>query len=315
MRNLDLLVLASGSRGNAAVVRNAATGRCVLIDCGICKRDFLARCRDLGIDPTSIETIFISHEHIDHTKGLGVVLRSLAKEGVHPVLCASEAVRNASSQVREVCGLVGEGAPKAAVSGSHAGGRAHASAAGFADADAMLGEADALVPYRPFRAGDVISAAGMQVHAFPTSHDCSESFGFRVECDGDALGWMTDSGIVTPQAHEALSNVRVLGIESNHDLEMLRVGPYPWSLKQRVGGEFGHLSNDQCLNEVASLLHPNLEQIACLHISENNNTYGLPRRTVEQLLRREDHPATVVSACQHAGCAVFANGANSNEML
>lgn len=309
MRNLELLVLASGSKGNAAVVRNAATGGCVLVDCGICKRDFFARCRGLGVDPASIETIFISHEHADHTKGLGVVLRGLAKEGVHPVLYASEAVRDASSSIREVCGFVGGHASRAVVADSHAVGHSCTLAAGSED---MLGETNALVPYRPFKTGDVVSAAGMQVHVFPTSHDCSESFGFRVECDGDALGWMTDSGTVTPQIHEALSGVRVLGIESNHDLGMLHDGPYPWSLKQRVGGEFGHLSNDQCLNEVSSLLHSGLEQIACLHISENNNTYGLPRRAIGQLLRREDHPATVVSAFQHTGCAVFTNEASSH---
>ena len=139
----------------------------------------------------------------------------------------------------------------------------------------------------------------MQVHVFPTSHDCSESFGFRVECDGDVLGWMTDSGVVTPQAHEALYGVRILGIESNHDVEMLRTGPYPWPLKQRIGGELGHLSNEQCVGELQSLLHSGLEQIACLHISENNNTYGLPRRTVQLLLDAEGHSAQVVSALQH----------------
>ena len=268
MRNLDLLVLASGSKGNAAIVRNTSTGRGILIDCGICKRDFMSRCDELGFDPRNIEAIFISHEHTDHTKGLGVVLRGLEKSGARPLLYASQAVSGASGPIQEVCYGVGA-------------------------------RGGAIVEHRAFRAGDAIGAAGMQVHVFPTSHDCSESFGFRVECEGDVLGWMTDTGVVTPQAHEALSGVRILGIESNHDVDMLRTGPYPWPLKQRVGGDFGHLSNDQCADELAGLLHSGLEQIACLHISENNNTYGLPKRGVQALLSAEDHPALVTSALQH----------------
>lgn len=260
MGSLELLVLASGSKGNAAVVRNAATGASVLLDCGICKRDFLQRCERFGFDPRGIESVFITHEHGDHTKGLGVVLRGLANMGVHPVLYSSVAVRDASTPIREV---------------------------------------RETVELRTFGEGDSISAAGMQVHAFPTSHDCRESFGFRIECDGDAIGWMTDTGVVTPQAHEALSGVRILGIESNHDVDMLRTGPYPWPLKQRVGGEFGHLSNDQCAEEVAALLHSGLEQVVCLHISQNNNTYGLPKRTVRAMLQEQGHSATVVSALQH----------------
>lgn len=260
MGNLEVLVLASGSKGNAAVVRNTATGAGVLLDCGICKRDFMTRCDQFGFDPARLEAVFVTHEHGDHTKGLGVVLRGLAKMGVHPRLYSSDAVRKASKPVTEACEIT---------------------------------------DFRSFREGDSISAAGLQVHTFVTSHDSVESYGFRIECDGDALGWMTDTGIVMPQAHEALNGVRILGIESNHDVDMLRNGPYPWVLKERVGGDHGHLSNDQCVSEVESLLHSGLEQIACLHISENNNTYTQPVRALQEMLDRECHGAAVVSALQH----------------
>ena len=81
---LALHVLASGSSGNAAVVENVVTGAGVLIDCGICKRDFLSRCDQAGFDPARIEAAFVTHEHGDHVKGLGVVLRGLAKLGCQP---------------------------------------------------------------------------------------------------------------------------------------------------------------------------------------------------------------------------------------
>ena len=83
----------------------------------------------------------------------------------------------------------------------------------------------------------------MQVHAFRTSHDAASSCGFRVEADGDAVGFMTDTGIVTGEADEALRDVRILALESNHDVQMLKDGPYPYPVKRRVGSDTGHLSN------------------------------------------------------------------------
>ena len=89
---LRLHILASGSGGNAAIVENAATGEGVLVDCGICKRDFFARAEEAGFNLEKLRAVVITHDHGDHTKGLGVVLRGLAKAGAHPAVCASEAV-------------------------------------------------------------------------------------------------------------------------------------------------------------------------------------------------------------------------------
>ena len=72
---LRLHILASGSRGNATIVENDQTGHGVLVDCGICKRDFLARCDEARFDPANIDAVLITHDHGDHTNGLGVVMR------------------------------------------------------------------------------------------------------------------------------------------------------------------------------------------------------------------------------------------------
>ncbi len=101
------------------------------------------------------------------------------------------------------------------------------------------------------------------------------SCGFRIEgADGDVVGYATDTGLVTDEAHEALSDARVLAIEANHDAKMLREGPYPYALKRRVGGDLGHLSNDQAAVELERLLTSRLECVVGMHLSENNN---LPR--------------------------------------
>jgi phosphoribosyl 1,2-cyclic phosphodiesterase len=249
---IRLHVLASGSKGNASIVE--VGNRAVMVDCGICKRDFFERCEVLGIDVSEIEAVLVTHEHTDHTKGLGVVLRGLAKQDVRPRVITSAAVRAASRDIQGTFELD--------------------------DQDEM-------------RAGDMLSLAGMQVLAFPTSHDAAESFGFRFQTADDALGYMTDTGVVTPYAHEALASCRLLAIESNHDKVMLAEGDYPWSLKQRIAGEYGHLSNDQSAEEVESLLDARLEQIAVMHISENNNTFGIPVRTMEAMLARVGHTAHV----------------------
>ena len=251
---LELYVLASGSSGNASVVRDAATGRSVLIDCGICKRDFLERCDALGLDPTDIEAVLVTHAHGDHTKGLGVVVRGLARLGCRPALFTHPAVRATSEAVR--------------------------------DAERNVQACD--LAY-----GEPVGVAGIEVLPFVTSHDVAASMGFRFQTKDDSLGYMTDTGVVTPAAHQALAGTRILAIESNHDVVMLREGPYPNVLQQRILSDEGHLSNAQCCEEVASLLHPGLQHVVAMHISEHNNTFGLPVRELQKMLDEHGNPATV----------------------
>lgn len=104
---IKLHVLASGSGGNAAIVENGRTGEGVLIDCGICKRDFFERAGEAGFDTAKLRAVLITHDHSDHTKGLGVVLRGLAKAGCFPEVLASRAVYAASRPVREAAESVG----------------------------------------------------------------------------------------------------------------------------------------------------------------------------------------------------------------
>ena len=256
---LRLHVLASGSKGNCSVVQNAATGSCIVIDCGISKRAFMERLAECGVDPASIEAILVTHEHTDHTKGLGVVTRGLAKLGVTPALYASDIVRRASSDLRAI---------------------------------------ENAVDMRSFSCGDDLSLAGMAVHAFATSHDAAESFGFRFDCNGDSVGFMTDTGIVTGQALESLQACRVLAIEANHDGKMLENGPYPYYLKERIASELGHLSNDQSAQLLGTLLDNKVEHVIGMHVSQNNNTYRLPREALAHVVECEDHPANVLVGFQ-----------------
>ena len=299
---LALHVLASGSSGNAAVIENTATGAGVLIDCGICKRDFLNRCDEAGFDPGRIQAMFVTHEHGDHVKGLGVVLRGLAKIGnVPPVFAAGACTANSSAlakvaeafDVRELttaCAPAGsrdmasaafdDATPHAAIADPGHGSATHAAPAGQDSA--------------PHTAGPgAVETAGMHIIPFATSHDAAASFGFRIEdaADGDAIGYLTDSGIVTVQAHAALRDVRILALESNHDPKMLAAGPYPYVIKQRIASNSGHLSNDQAAAELGALVAESRtaglrlpQTVVAMHVSQNNNDYSLARRTLEAAL-------------------------------
>lgn len=285
---LALHVLASGSSGNAAVVENVVTGAGVLIDCGICKRDFLSRCDQAGFDPARIKAAFVTHEHGDHVKGLGVVLRGLAKLGCQPpIYVARGCVANSDALAKVAEAFEVRELETAADAGATAG----------ADVGAI--EAAART--------SVIEAAGVRVIPFATSHDAAASFGFRIEdaADGDAIGYLTDSGVVTPAAHAALADVRILALESNHDPKMLAAGPYPYVVKQRIASDAGHLSNGQAAEELAALVAASRaagqrepQTVVAMHISQNNNEYSLAKRTLEAALAEANCAADVLCGYQ-----------------
>lgn len=262
---LKLHIIASGSKGNAAVVEDARTGECVAIDCGVCARDFFGGCRAAGVDPARIRGILITHEHIDHTKGLGVVLRGFERHGLEVPVYANAATRAASAVIAPLT----------------------------CDFD-----------FRDLEAGRRLHLGGMDILPLRTSHDAAFSCGFRVEAGGDALGYLTDTGIITPEAHEGLSRVRILALEANHDVRMLREGPYPTWLKARVASSVGHLSNAQAAEELDRLRWPGLEQVVAMHISENNNTYPLPVAVLSGVVSGSDDAPFVRSAYQRLRVSV-----------
>ncbi len=149
---------------------------------------------------------------------------------------------------------------------------------------------------------DVVTLVGIDVTTFPTSHDASDPIGMRFSYRGDegadAIGYVTDTGILSQEGIEVLTDVRVLAIESNHDPDMLRYGPYPHSLKVRIAGDHGHLSNDQGAAALDALLCNRLETVVGMHLSETNNDHLLPVSRLTSTITRADHPARIVAAWQ-----------------
>ena len=122
---------------------------------------------------------------------------------------------------------------------------------------------------------DRFSIGDIDIQAYPVPHDAREPVQF-VFSDGDVrLGILTDAGSATQHIIDILSGCDGLILECNHDVKMLANGPYSYSLKQRVGGNFGHLSNAQAASLLARLDTSSLQHIVAAHISDKNNTEEL----------------------------------------
>jgi phosphoribosyl 1,2-cyclic phosphodiesterase len=131
---------------------------------------------------------------------------------------------------------------------------------------------------RPFTIGDV------SVSPFTIPHDAADPVGFVFTAEGVRMGFATDLGYVTPNVKQQLRSLDLLLLESNHDLEMLRGGPYPWSVKQRVMSRVGHLSNEALADFFANDYDGSASYIVLAHLSEQNNHPEVARRAAEMAL-------------------------------
>ncbi len=131
---------------------------------------------------------------------------------------------------------------------------------------------------------DCFSIGDIEIQAYPVPHDAREPVQF-VFSDGNLrLGILTDVGSPTQHIVDSLNGCDALILECNHDVNMLAKGPYPGYLKQRVGGDFGHLSNIQAARLLASLDTSCLQHIVAAHISDKNNTEELASTALAQAL-------------------------------
>ncbi len=204
----------------------------ILIDAGKCTRSLLASLRSIGVDIDTVDAIFVTHEHSDHVAALEVLTKK------HPIpvhILYKSALRYSQNPPEALCSV--------------------------------------LQIYRdaPFTAtvGDVT------VTAFPTPHDSRASVGYRFEFPDDdgvvRLGLATDIGYVTEEIRAGLSGCEAVILESNHDVDMLMDGPYPYDLKLRIRSRRGHLSNRDCADFCAELAGEGTTHFLLAHLSEENN--------------------------------------------
>jgi phosphoribosyl 1,2-cyclic phosphodiesterase len=146
------------------------------------------------------------------------------------------------------------------------------------------GELPKIAKLEVFSAGRSFHVADIEVTPFTIPHDAADPVGFTFRCEGTKIAIATDLGYVPASICDHLRHCDVLVVESNHDVEMLRVGPYPWSVKQRVMSRVGHLSNESLAEFFTKDYDGGASYIVLAHLSEQNNHPEIALRAAENAL-------------------------------
>jgi phosphoribosyl 1,2-cyclic phosphodiesterase len=240
----SVTVLASGSRGNSALIASAKTR--ILVDAGVSCREITRRLRVSGEDPRKLDAILITHEHSDHIAGL----RVLANKFQIPVF-----MTGATHQAWK------------------------------RDARDSKGQPCSLDRLEVFQAGHSFEVGDISITPFTIPHDAVDPVGFTLRVEGVKVSFATDLGYIPASVKHHLRGSDVLLIESNHDLEMLRNGPYPWMVKQRVMSRVGHLSNEALAQFFTADYDGGAAYVILAHLSEQNNHPELAHREAERALQ------------------------------
>ena len=230
--------LYSSSSGNSTYIGTKKGN--ILIDAGASFKGIKESLECIDATPENISAVMITHEHIDHIKGLKTFLN---KTGA--TLIASEQTLSAL--------INGDKIPKGAT----------------------------VLPIDK----ETIEIGGIAVNRFATSHDCVGSSGYTFLLpDNKKVSICTDLGIVTDTVRTALMGSDLVLLESNHDVEMLKKGPYPPELKVRILSNKGHISNTACATELKNLLQNGTKRFILGHLSQHNNTPLLAKRCATSAL-------------------------------
>jgi phosphoribosyl 1,2-cyclic phosphodiesterase len=135
---------------------------------------------------------------------------------------------------------------------------------------------------REFMTGNQFALKDLLIEPFSLPHDADDPVAFRLTWRRRSMAVVTDLGYSSQLVRERLRGCHLMVLEANHDDAMLRAGPYPWPLKQRIGGKSGHLSNLQSGQLLRDVLHDELEYVVLAHLSETNNHPDLARQTVQE---------------------------------
>ena len=301
---MRMTVLASGSKGNSTVIASATTR--VLVDAGLSCRELLKRMAQVNEDPSALDAILITHEHTDHVAGLAVLARRLRipvyfSEPTHRAWVRQMTPRTTMTYAQWLDHVQKEKEARAALDAVETcdpekceqfGGVQIAAAIADEDEEdapeatakrdlASLPAVEYFQPGTSFCIGDLIIAP------FTTPHDAADPCGFVFESATESIRMAiaTDLGYMPPNVRSALQRIDVLLLESNHDLEMLKDGPYPWAVKQRVLSRVGHLSNDATAEFLARDYDGNAAYIVLGHLSETNNVPELALLSAEEAIR------------------------------
>lgn len=229
--------LFSGSSGNSIFVSSGEAN--VLIDAGLPGKSIEKALCKINVDVSKIDAIFVTHEHIDHVKGVGVISRKYNIPIYANSLTWVAMMKTIGKIKEENIRIITD---------------------------------------------SCVTIKDMNIINYKTSHDAASPCGYSLESSQKKVCITTDLGFVTKEIETILKDADVILLECNHDIEMLKFGPYPYVLKRRILSNIGHLSNDDCGKTIVEISNGKYKRIILGHLSKTNNYPDLAYQTVVNIL-------------------------------
>ncbi len=258
-------ILASGSTGNSTLLETSSTT--LLIDAGLGKKEMLRRFEALGrARPERVDAILVTHEHSDHSTGLA----QMAREWNCPAYLTEPTHR-------EIVKMFAAEDPEKPASRQ---GRPDGKPSRKPSRKAQIDRVEYI------RAGERFEIGDIEINPFAIPHDAADPVGYAFRTNGTKVALVTDLGYMPELVKHHLREADFLILESNHDLDMLKVGPYPWYIKQRVMSRTGHLSNSVVSDFLSDseVFDGRARHLVLAHLSEQNNTPDIAQICAEQAL-------------------------------
>jgi phosphoribosyl 1,2-cyclic phosphodiesterase len=230
--------LYSGSSGNCTYISSHNTR--ILVDAGLPGKSIEKALKQIEVEPQSIDGIFVTHEHIDHIKGVGVLSRKYNL----PIFANSLTWK---SMIKTI-GNIKEHNIK------------------------VIGD-------------KYVNVKDMDILRYNIPHDAACPSGYAIYSEGKKVCIATDMGAFSDEVKTSIEDSDLILLESNHDVEMLKFGPYPYTLKRRILSNIGHLSNEDCGRAIVNITNGKRKTIVLGHLSKTNNYPELAYKTVVNILR------------------------------
>ncbi|NEZ47652.1 MBL fold metallo-hydrolase [Clostridium niameyense] len=230
--------LYSGSSGNSIFISSKKTQ--ILIDAGLPGKSIDKALNYINKDGANLDAIFVTHEHTDHIKGVGVLSR---KYNI-PIYANYKTWMAMEKNLGKI-----------------------------KDHNIKIMDSSK------------VCLNDMEINSFPIPHDAASPCGYKIVCDNKKVSVATDLGYFSKEIEDILKDCNIILLESNHDTEMLKFGPYPYPLKRRILSNIGHLSNEDCGRAILNITNNKYKNIILGHLSKTNNFPELAYQTVLNTLQ------------------------------